>query len=135
VREHGRGRFLNALGRDELLPVHERQGLTTFHEQQRAARARPQPHARRRARSRHNIHDIALQLFAYTHLAHGLPRLRVSSYYRQVLEGQGGYYVYDADTKRAVAVDSRAILQSLDKIMGARAVVEEIRGGTSLIRP
>ncbi|MDR3683771.1 MAG: S46 family peptidase, partial [Geothrix sp.] len=30
-----------------------------------------------------------------------------------VFEGQGGYYVYDADTKRAVATDARAILEAL----------------------
>ena len=45
-----------------------------------------------------------------------------------VLEGQGGYYVYDADTKRAVAVDARAILQSLDKVMGAPRLVRELTG-------
>lgn len=45
-----------------------------------------------------------------------------------VLEGQGGYYVYDADTKRAVAVDARAILQSLEKVMGAPHLARELRG-------
>jgi hypothetical protein len=52
-----------------------------------------------------------------------------------VLEGQGGYYVYDADTKRAVAVDGRAILQSLDKVMDAQALVREIRGGSRVKQP
>lgn len=45
-----------------------------------------------------------------------------------VFEGQGGYYVYDADTKRAVAVDARAILQTLDKVMGAPHLARELRG-------
>ncbi|MBI1754027.1 MAG: S46 family peptidase [Acidobacteria bacterium] len=45
-----------------------------------------------------------------------------------VYEGQGGYYVYDADTKRAVATDSRAILEALRKIMDAGRLAEEITG-------
>jgi len=45
-----------------------------------------------------------------------------------VYEGQGGYYVYDAATKRAVAVDARAILESLRKIMDAQWVVAELTG-------
>ena len=43
-----------------------------------------------------------------------------------VYEGQGGYYVYDADTKRAVAVDARAILESLRKIMDGEYLVKEL---------
>lgn len=43
-----------------------------------------------------------------------------------VYEGQGGYYVYDADTKRAVATDSRAILEALRKIMDAGRLADEI---------
>ncbi len=43
-----------------------------------------------------------------------------------VFEGQGGYYVYDADTKRAVATDARAILEALRKIMGAKHLVNEL---------
>ncbi len=43
-----------------------------------------------------------------------------------VFEGQGGYYVYDADTKRAVAVDARAILESLRKIMDGEHLVKEL---------
>ena len=46
--------------------------------------------------------------------------------YDSVFEGQGGYYVYDADTKRAVAVDARAILESLRKIMDAGHLVKEL---------
>lgn len=43
-----------------------------------------------------------------------------------VYEGQGGYYVYDAETKRAVAVDARAILESLGKIMDGEHLVKEL---------
>jgi hypothetical protein len=43
-----------------------------------------------------------------------------------VYEGQGGYYVYDADTKRAVATDARAILEALGKIMDAEQLVTEL---------
>ena len=45
-----------------------------------------------------------------------------------VFEGQGGYYIYDADTKRAVAVDARAILESLRKIMDGEHLVKELGG-------
>jgi hypothetical protein len=45
-----------------------------------------------------------------------------------VYEGQGGYYVYDADTKRAVATDARAILETLRKIMDADHLVAELTG-------
>jgi hypothetical protein len=45
-----------------------------------------------------------------------------------VYEGQGGYYVYDADTKRAVATDARAILEALRKIMDAKHLVNELLG-------
>ncbi|WLT30524.1 S46 family peptidase [Geothrix sp. PMB-07] len=45
-----------------------------------------------------------------------------------VYEGQGGYYVYDADTKRAVATDARAILEALRKIMDADHLADEIAG-------
>ncbi len=45
-----------------------------------------------------------------------------------VYEGQGGYYVYDPDTKRAVATDVRAILESLRKIMDADHLVAELLG-------
>lgn len=45
-----------------------------------------------------------------------------------VYEGQGGYYVYDADTKRAVATDARAILEALRKIMDARYLADELTG-------
>jgi len=45
-----------------------------------------------------------------------------------VYEGQGGYYVYDADTKRAVATDVRAILEALRKIMDAGQLVTELTG-------
>ena len=43
-----------------------------------------------------------------------------------VFEGQGGYYVYDADTKRAVATDARAILEALRKVMDAEQLVAEL---------
>ncbi|NWJ42225.1 MAG: S46 family peptidase [Geothrix sp.] len=45
-----------------------------------------------------------------------------------VLEGQGGYYVYDAATKRAVATDVRAILEALRKIMDAGHLADEALG-------
>ena len=45
-----------------------------------------------------------------------------------VFEGQGGYYVYDADTKRAVATDARAILEALRKVMGAGKLADELLG-------
>ena len=45
-----------------------------------------------------------------------------------VYEGQGGYYVYDADTKRAVATDVRAIVEALRKIMDAGQLVTELTG-------
>ncbi len=45
-----------------------------------------------------------------------------------VFEGQGGYYVYDADTKRAVATDVRAIVESLRKILDADRLVAELMG-------
>jgi hypothetical protein len=45
-----------------------------------------------------------------------------------VYEGQGGYYVYDQATKRAVAVDARAILESLAKVFDAPHLVKELRG-------
>ncbi|MBK9796703.1 MAG: S46 family peptidase [Holophagaceae bacterium] len=43
-----------------------------------------------------------------------------------VLEGQGGYYVYDAATKRAVAADARAILETLRKVMDANHLANEL---------
>ena len=52
-----------------------------------------------------------------------------------VFEGQGGYYVYDDESKRAVAVDARAILQSLEKVMGAAAISREIRGAAGVRKP
>ena len=45
-----------------------------------------------------------------------------------VFEGQGGYYVYDADTKRAVATDVRAIVEALRKILDADRLVAELLG-------
>ncbi|HJV48751.1 MAG TPA: S46 family peptidase [Geothrix sp.] len=43
-----------------------------------------------------------------------------------VYEGQGGYYVYDAETKRAVATDARAILETLRKVMDAGHLADEL---------
>ncbi len=45
-----------------------------------------------------------------------------------VYEGQGGYYVYDPDTKRAVATDARAILEALRKVMDAGSLADELLG-------
>ncbi len=44
-----------------------------------------------------------------------------------VYEGQGGYYIYDPATKRAVALDARAILESLRKVLGAPHVADELQ--------
>ena len=40
----------------------------------------------------------------------------------------GGAYAYDAAHNRAVAVDSAAILEALDKVYDAKALVDELRG-------
>lgn len=45
-----------------------------------------------------------------------------------VYEGQGGYYIYDPATKRAVATDARAILEALRKVMGAGHLADEVLG-------
>jgi hypothetical protein len=42
----------------------------------------------------------------------------------------GGEYAFDASVNRAVAVDSRAIVETLGKIYGAGRIVEELRPGT-----
>jgi hypothetical protein len=44
------------------------------------------------------------------------------------IEAQAGYYIYDGSTKRSIAVDARAIQESLVKIMDARWVAEELAG-------
>jgi hypothetical protein len=44
------------------------------------------------------------------------------------IEAQAGYYIYDGSTKRSIAVDARAIKESLVKIMDARWVAEELTG-------
>jgi hypothetical protein len=40
----------------------------------------------------------------------------------------GGAYAYDESLNRAVSVDSAALLEAMDKIYGAHAIVNEIRG-------
>ncbi len=45
-----------------------------------------------------------------------------------VYEGQGGYYIYDPDTKRAVATDVRIITEALRKVMGAGHLADEALG-------
>ena len=45
-----------------------------------------------------------------------------------VYEGQGGYYIYDPATKRAVALDARAILEALRKVLDANHLVAELTG-------
>jgi hypothetical protein len=42
------------------------------------------------------------------------------------IEGQAGYYVYDGSTKRSIAVDARAITESLRKIMGGGWIADEL---------
>jgi hypothetical protein len=44
------------------------------------------------------------------------------------IEGQAGYYVYDGSTKRSIAVDARAITESLSKIMGGKWIADELMG-------
>ncbi len=43
-----------------------------------------------------------------------------------VFEGQGGYYVYDPDTKRAVAADARGILEALRKVLDGAHLADEL---------
>ncbi len=45
-----------------------------------------------------------------------------------VFEGQGGYYIYDDATKRAVAADAQGILESLGKVMDGEHLVKELKG-------
>ncbi|MCL1892609.1 MAG: S46 family peptidase [Holophagaceae bacterium] len=42
------------------------------------------------------------------------------------IEGQAGYYVYDGRTKRSIAVDARAITESLNKVMGGAWIAKEL---------
>ncbi|MCL1908214.1 MAG: S46 family peptidase [Holophagaceae bacterium] len=42
------------------------------------------------------------------------------------IEGQAGYYVYDGNTKRSIAVDARAITESLEKVMGGGWIAKEL---------
>ena len=42
------------------------------------------------------------------------------------MEGQAGYYVYDGNTKRSIAVDARAITESLAKVLDGKWIVDEI---------
>jgi hypothetical protein len=44
------------------------------------------------------------------------------------IESLGGDYGFDAAVNRAVAVDTRVILESLDKVYGAKALADELRG-------
>jgi S1-C subfamily serine protease len=39
-----------------------------------------------------------------------------------------GYFVYDPSVNRAVAVDSRAIVEALQKVYGAKRIVDELTG-------
>jgi hypothetical protein len=45
------------------------------------------------------------------------------------IEGQAGYYVYDGETKRSIAVDARAIAEALSKVMDGKWIVDELVGG------
>jgi len=42
------------------------------------------------------------------------------------MEGQAGYYVYDGSTKRSIAVDARAIIEALAKVMDGKWIVDEL---------
>jgi len=44
------------------------------------------------------------------------------------IEGQAGYYVYDGSTKRSIAVDARAITESLVKVMDGKWIADELMG-------
>ncbi|MDR2560260.1 MAG: S46 family peptidase [Holophagales bacterium] len=44
------------------------------------------------------------------------------------IEGQAGYYVYDGSTKRSIAVDARAITESLVKVMDGKWIADELVG-------
>ncbi|MDR1840689.1 MAG: S46 family peptidase [Holophagales bacterium] len=46
------------------------------------------------------------------------------------MEGQAGYYVYDGNTKRSIAVDARAITEALVKVMDGKWVADELLGIT-----
>ena len=46
------------------------------------------------------------------------------------MEGQAGYYVYDGNTKRSIAVDARAITEALVKVMDGKWVANELLGIT-----
>jgi Peptidase S46 len=48
------------------------------------------------------------------------------SYSTAILEGLGGRFVYTDDKARAIAVDSRAIVEALPKNYDAREIVREI---------
>jgi len=42
------------------------------------------------------------------------------------IEGQAGYYVYDGSTKRSIAVDARAIIEALAKVMDGKWIADEL---------
>ena len=44
------------------------------------------------------------------------------------IESLAGDYFYDGRVNRGLSVDARAIVEALDKVMDAHALVEEIRG-------
>jgi len=45
------------------------------------------------------------------------------------MEGQAGYYIYDGSTKRSIAVDARAILEALSKVMDGKWIADELLAG------
>ena len=72
----------------------------------------------------------------------GLPRAADDRHANDIIGGNSGSPVidkdlqvvglifdgFDASANRAVAVDARAILESLDKVYGAKVLAEELRG-------
>ena len=44
------------------------------------------------------------------------------------IEGLAGNYYYDAAVNRSISLDARAILEALDKVYEAPALVDELRG-------
>ena len=50
------------------------------------------------------------------------------------IESLGGDYGFDASVNRTIAVTSTALIEALDKVYGAKRVVDELRGTSSTIK-
>jgi hypothetical protein len=51
------------------------------------------------------------------------------------IQSLGGEYGFDPAVNRAVSVDSRAIMESLDKVYGAKRLIEELKGPATQATP